>query len=403
MRLSQTLNLRISEIRQRLNSINALEGDDFTTEIRSESETLQTEFAEVEVKYRSAVIAESGEDDEARRALHPDGEGRELRSLLADSSIGRIFGATVSHRATDGREDELQKHFKLAGNQIPLAMLRGPVEERAVTAAPADVGTEQQPIIPGVFPQSVAAFLGVDMPTVPVGDASFPVLTANAAVEALAEAGAGTESDGSFSGAALSPSRLQANFRFSIEDRAKFSGMGEALRANLSEGLADGLDKQVIVGTEGLLTGIKLPSNNVSAATTYALYRSQFAFGRVDGKYASTTDELRIVMGSGTYTHAAAQYRGNNDNQDALQSLREATGGVKVSAHVPAVSGNKQNAVIRLGMRRDMVAALWEGVTLLEDPYTQKSKGEIVLTGVMLYAVMILRAGGFHKQQVQTA
>ena len=35
MRLSQTLNLRISEIRQRLNSINALEGDDFTTEIRS--------------------------------------------------------------------------------------------------------------------------------------------------------------------------------------------------------------------------------------------------------------------------------------------------------------------------------------------------------------------------------
>ena len=404
MRLSQKLNLRLSEIKQRLNVISGLTDDDFNDEIRAESEKLTSEYSDTELRWRIAEIAESDDDDAARLALNPDSEGRELRALLADSSIGRIFGATVDHRATDGREAEVQAHFQLGGNQIPLAMLRDPsVEERAVTAAPGDVGSTQAPIVPGVFPQSVAAFLGVDMPTVPVGDASFPVLTANAAVEALAEAGAGTESDGSFSGAALSPSRLQANFRFSIEDRAKFAGMGEALRANLSEALADGLDKQVIVGTEGLLTGIKLPNNNVNAVTTYALYRSQFAFGRVDGKYASTTDELRIVMGSGTYTHAAAQYRGNNDNQDALQSLREATGGVKVSAHVTLPAANKQNAIVRLGMRRDMVAALWEGVTLLEDPYTQKSKGEIVLTGVMLYAVMILRAGGFHKQQVQTA
>ena len=95
-------------------------------------------------------------------------------------------------------------------------------------------------------------------------------------------------------------------------------------------------------------------------------------------------------MGSDSFSHAASQYRGNNDNQDALQSLREATGGVKVSKNVPALSNdNKQNAVIRLGMRRDMVAAIWEGVTLLEDPYTAKSKGELILTGVMLYAVKI--------------
>ena len=242
------------------------------------------------------------------------------------------------------------------------------------------------------------------MPTVGVGDASFPVLVTNANAEALAEAGAGTETDGSFSGEALVPSRLQASFRFSIEDRARFAGMDEALRMNLSEALADGLDKQVIVGTEGLLTGIKLPNNNVNAVTTYALFRSQMAFSRVDGSYASTTDELRIVMGSDSFSHAASQYRGNNDNQDALQSLREATGGVKVSKNVPALSNdNKQNAVIRLGMRRDMVAAIWEGVTLLEDPYTAKSKGELILTGVMLYAVKILRAGGFFKQQVQTA
>ena len=73
----------------------------------------------------------------------------------------------------DGRERELQTEFGLTGNQIPLSMLRGE-EHRAVTPAPGNVGQTQSEIIPYVFPQSVAAFLMVDMPTVGVGEAVFP-------------------------------------------------------------------------------------------------------------------------------------------------------------------------------------------------------------------------------------
>ena len=68
------------------------------------------------------------------------------------------------------------------------------------------------------------------------------------------------------------------------------------------------------------------------------------------------------------------------------------TAGVRVSAHVPAVAGNKQNAVVRLGMRRDMVAPVWEGVTLIPDEITKAANGQIVVTAVMLHAVKILRA-----------
>ena len=53
---------------------------------------------------------------------------------------------------------------------MPLELLRG-VEDRAVTPAPSDVGASQQPIIPYVFLRASAAFLGVDMPTVPTGEA----------------------------------------------------------------------------------------------------------------------------------------------------------------------------------------------------------------------------------------
>ena len=75
--------------------------------------------------------------------------------------------------------------------------------------------------------------------------------------------------------------------------------MDQALRANLSDGLSDGLDKAIIQGGQGLLHSTHLPHHDVTNVTTYALYRSQLAYGRVDGKYASETRDIRIVMGSG--------------------------------------------------------------------------------------------------------
>ena len=59
--------------------------------------------------------------------------------------------------------------------------------------------------------------------------------------------------------------------------------MDASLRENLSMGLSDGLDKQILAGANGLLHSTNLPNHNVSAVTTYALYRSQFAYDLVDG------------------------------------------------------------------------------------------------------------------------
>ena len=43
--------------------------------------------------------------------------------------------------------------------------------------------------------------------------------------------------------------------------------------------------------------------------------------------------------------------------------------------------------MIRLGSRRDMVAAIWEGVTLIPDEITLAGAGQIKVTAVMLHAV----------------
>ena len=138
---------------------------------------------------------------------------------------------------------ELQKEYGLGNNEIHVRQLSQQVETRAVTPAPANVGTDQQPIIPYVFPMACAAWLGVDMPTVSVGEAVFPVLTSTLAVHTPAENASAAETTGAFSADVLAPSRLQAAFEYSREDRARFRDMDSSLRENLSMGLADGLDK----------------------------------------------------------------------------------------------------------------------------------------------------------------
>ena len=54
-------------------------------------------------------------------------------------------------------------------------------------------------------------------------------------------------------------------------------------------------------------------------------------------------------------------------------------------------------------MARDMVAPIWEGVTIIPDEITKAKSGQIVITAVMLHAVKILRTDGFYKQETQHA
>ena len=306
----------------------------------------------------------------------------------------------MEHRASTGAIAEVQSERGLGGNAIPTELL---MEHRAVTPAPADVGQSQSQIEGYVFPRSVADFIGVPSPIVPVGDATFPVLTSDPVPSTPAENDPVTETTGAFSADVLTPKRIQAQFFWSREDAARMAGMGDALREALQGGIADKLDQQIINGTNGLLNGTVLMNHNVSTVTGFSDYISEFGYTRVDGSYAASGADLRLVMGNKTYAHAGGQYRHANADDVALDRLTEITGGVRVSAHVPAVTNDKQNVLIRLGMRRDMVAPVWGAVTLIPDEITKAANGQIVLTAVLLHAVKVLRVGGFYKQQSQHA
>ena len=379
---TQKIQVRMSETREKINEYIAA---DDGTENQAAREKLTAELKAQEVELRAAIEAEG--DTTA--------ETREWADVSSRFDLGEMFTDVMEHRASDGAIAEVQKERGLAANAIPTEML---MEKRAVTPAPADTGQTQNAIEGYVFPNSVAAFLGIPSPVVPVGETVFPVLTSDPSAGVPAENAAQGETTGAFSADVLTPGRIQARFFWSREDAARMAGMGDALREALQGGISDKLDSEIMEGTNGLLTGTILGNHARGSASDYAHYVSSLLYGRVDGQYAADLADIRVVMGSATFGNAATKLPAQGE-ENALARIRNDSSGVRVSAHVPAVAGSKQNALVRLGTRRDYVAPVWGQVTLIPDEITKAAKGQIILTAVMLHAVKLLRSGGFYKQE----
>ena len=397
----QKLTIRASEIRARLSEL--AEIADLTDEHRGELTTLRTEYRDTEGKLQAAITAE-GDAQPLPLGQGGSAEDRAYGDLCGRANIGAIFQALTERRATEGAEAELQAHHGLLPTHVPLDLLRAPVEHRAVTAAPTNTATMQESPIQPVFSAGSLAYLGVDMVSVPVGDAVFPVLTSRPVVRGpFTGSDVAAETDGSFDAELLAPERVQASFSYLRTDAARFSMLGESLREALNSGLTEKIDAEGIAGANGLLTGTNLPNHVSGGTTTFAQYVSRFAFGRVDGRFAATTRDLKALVGSPIFAHMGSVYRANETDTSAVDRLMSVIGmdNIRVSAHVPDVVNKKQNGVIRLGMRRDMVCPMWEGVSLIYDEITGQTKGEINITAVLIFTTKILRAGGFWKQESQ--
>ena len=113
--------------------------------------------------------------------------------------------------------------------------------------------------------------------------------------------------------------------------------------------------------------------------------------------------DVRLAIGSATLADWGGLFRGDNGDRSLVEALREISGGVQVNPHAAAVASNKQDVLIRRGMRRDIVVPMWEGVTLIPDEVTRADTGEIVLTAVMLAAFKVVRADGVLRVESQHA
>ena len=392
MTLTQKLTIQLSTGRQKLNELLAVE--ERSAEQNVELETLTAEVQRTEPELRAAIASEG---DVVVETTVQKPEDRELRELVGKASIGSIVSHVLRNKGTSGAERELQDHFELATNEIPVELLRAPMETRAVTVAPSDVGSQQNEIVLPVFSSGDASFLGVRETMLQAGDAVFPVLSTRPTVHGpFKDSSVAANTTGTFTADVLEPSRIQATFLYRRTDAVRFSGMDDALRSALASGLQEALDKELV---DQIVADVSQTS--ATAADTFASYRSRFVYAQIDGSFATSEADIRLLVGSATLQDAAVLYRSNNADDSAVDSLRRVSGGLRVSPNVAAVASHKQDVIVRRGLRDDAHVGIWPGVAVIDDQVTAASKGEINLTAVLLAAWKVTRSAGFARVQSQ--
>ena len=326
-------------------------------------------------------------EGENSRAM--DGETAEDRERMSITNRADLGAASRGRGKPSGAHQHQRRgrgpsRLGNRGDQIPLAMLAG---YRAADA-PADGGGTEG-FVGYQFPSSFASFANIARPRVAPGTPVFPSISAASVASRPAEAGAVATSDPTIRGELLTPKRVQAWSSISVEDRARFGGLGAALAVHLAAAVMLGYDAQALGGDDGFFdtsAGPLTAPNNPGAATTAAQYLAMLS-GGVDGRYALTPAQVGLLMHPDAYTDGAAIYRTANSEADVMAMIAR-DGRLMVNAGMPAPAANIVNILRVKGNAQAAVQPMWDGLSI-EDVYTDNAKGEIrfSVTGLADFSV----------------
>ena len=163
---AQRLELRASEIRQRLNELSGIETGELTDEHRSEMETLSVEYADVERQKRAAILA--GDTPTETPEPSGDAETREIDGLIERAEIRAYLTSAAQGNPVDGVERELRQAIlgdDVDEHYMPIDILL-PLETRAdaSTDVSSAIQHNQQNIIGRIFAETSGAYIGSTAP-----------------------------------------------------------------------------------------------------------------------------------------------------------------------------------------------------------------------------------------------
>ena len=398
----------------RLNEIASLEGADFTDAIRTESETLSTEYRDSGVKLQALLAVEDAERETAEReaaelgSIVNDSETREVAALRSKSSVTSYVKAAVEMRSVDGAERELNSALGMGANEFPLALLAP--ETRATTDT--DVSVNQQTWLDRLFDQTAAARLGVSFRSVGPGVASFAATTSGASAGQLDKSGAAPAAAWTIGVTEMKPKRNAVHAIFSVEDVQRIGPDLEAsLQRDLRSVLVEGIDSTIFQGdaTPTAATA-DIVGLQTAAISEFTLTQANKILGQkileklagfIDGKHAVSPAEIFIVSSVGSNTlwmstiMAAAV-----ENQTIAQFLRAsgidwtARGGIDT-----ATANGDFGAYVGLGngIEGAAISAVWESASMVRDPYSGATKGEVGIILNTLWDFAIPRPANFKR------
>ena len=370
MKISTKLQLRASEIRQRLNTISGLDGDALTDEIKTESAALGVEYADVEVRRRAALVAEDEELAKTDPAI--DAELRERIELRSKARFGNYLLAAARGALPNGPEAELSAAAGIAAGtghgSIPLDLwepgtveaveargLGDGLEQRAITPSPATgTGTHVQAIQPAIFDPSIMAMLRIDMPSAETGAFSEMVITTPPSAAARAKSAQFVATAGVLTAVTATPRRISAALETTLEDAATVGtpSFEASLKAATSMALSAQLDEQGVNGdgtapnVEGLVDQLTRPSDPSDPAT-FDNFNEGVA-NRVDGIWSRTMKDVRFLVAASAFAQASKVFRDTSTNLGAVSAasyLMDKAGGFMAAARLKATAGKIADAL----------------------------------------------------------
>ena len=408
------------ETREALNAAsNADEPDEAkVSDLRGRLDTVSRELREA----LDTPADPSGDDVSDGKA--PDAEARERAEIRSRTGLFDFVGAAVQGKDPIGAAAEYAAAMGCPG-LMPMTVIGPTGEERAreareretreVTPAPADGDNPHHhaPIVPALFDRSIAGWLGIEMPTVETGIASYPILGTNVTAGMVAEDADAVNTAGAFTVTDADPRRLSGAFTIRKEDIAKLPNLEDSLQMNLGGVMSDEFDKQAINGNNtkpnlnGILQQLTDPSAPAAGAESYARYQAALS-SHIDGLYAVMPSDVRALVGVHTMRHMLGVYRADEDAATAYDMATTRYGGVRASRRIADPASNIQQAVIRRANPagdRVAVSPVWMGVELIRDMYGDNAKkGQITITATSLVGgVVILRSGAFVQDSFRVA
>ena len=406
----QKLALRMSQVRQRLNTIAGLSGDDFTDEIRSECGTLQTEFHDLETRHQAAIIADP---EPTIAAVTDDAEARELREIEGRVRLGDFTSAALEMRGVNGAALEYNQALSLGADQFPLQLLARGIETRATT----DTDTTTRPTrwLDRLFADTAGSALGLTYDSVAPGVPSYPVTTGGGTPAQRGRSQAAADSAWTIGATELKPTRLAVRYVFTAEDAARIPGLESALERDLRSAMTERMDYTIFAGddtanpaegdiaaitaTAGIGARTLTQANKVKGAESLAEF-----VALLDGTHAESLADLNVVgfvglnqlwrqtiintAAAGGQPLTMARFLGDNGlNWRTRGGIEAATGNGKLGAMIG----------LSRGLAGAGVVAVWSGASLVRDIYSGAAKGEVALTLSVLWNFRVIRSANFAK------
>ena len=357
-------------------------------------ETAKNEVTASEKRMQAVMVLDGG-NKEIERVHAGDAEGREIRQLVSKASVGRMLAGILEQGEGDGADRELRQALGIPSDYIPLAML----ERRAAVTTTGDEPGNPQPFIGRVFPMGAAAFCGVDVQSVEVGQQLVPVLATGVTINGpYTDSTESAETTGAVAITTLEPKRLNGSFAVRQTDLATFPMLEDALRTDLGDAVSNAIDVDLLKRTgEGLLdfgTDPTAPADATAAAEFLAdLYSG------VDGIHAGSVGDVRVLYGPETYAFAGGLVIAANHPETVIDKVSRIAGGVLVTDNAGAYSGNRQEGLIIKGAaRRHCVGAMWSGAQIIIDNVSCARQGEVRIHIIAMWDFAVVRESGYVRK-----